>query len=55
MPSGEWVRKAFARAEPGMVRNAIEDVISTQVAKLQKYGIMMGHHHSNRQASDTTV
>ena len=25
-----------------MVRNAIEDVISTQVAKLQKYGIMNG-------------
>ena len=42
MPSGEWVRKAFVRAEPGMVRNAIEDVISTQVAKLQKYGIMNG-------------
>ena len=40
-PSDEWVRKAFARADPQLVQNTMDATISYQLKKL-KMGYMDG-------------
>ena len=45
LPSGEWVRKTFARTRQEVVQQAIDDTISDQIAKLQKSGVLKKSIH----------